>query len=464
MPEESTDQEPPERAGTTINQISDNSGNAVQARDVHGDVRIGAHPDNDVEIVLQPEQSEIVLAVGHGCKVVPLTVNCHLSQPLILELSLRGASTPRWTVEPAEITVRPGVPEVATLRLPCSATEPQAGPKHLRVVAKQQGGKREWQSQPPVTVTVPAKPGLVVKPKIEPTVLHGGTQTIIVAVCNTGNTRLAGSLMRWKPSAGVAGYLPPEAVAPPNGGTPPFELAPGATAERPVVVTLPPPEMTERTWCLPIAVRLDGVERPMPVPDLTVTQAGWLTQIPGYARRLASWGRAEHGPYRRVTLAISGIALFVAGLLLGSNIFASRATGESSAATTSASSQDPAVSSIPSLFAPVPYERMTCTAGTSVVYLASMTRREADEYAAYFVQREYSRMNNLNPPLSRRYAIHVTARPDLCPTLRRLLDQSPSMREYSTFIWIDAPTSEAAGICKDLDQRQAFDCHPVPVS
>jgi hypothetical protein len=464
MPEEFTDQEPPERTDTTINQILGDPGNAVQARDVHGDVHIGAHPDHDVEIILQPEQSEVVLDVGSRCAVIPLIVNCHLSQPLTVKLSLRGAPTPRWTVEPSEVTVRAGVPEPAVLRLPCTATEPQAGPKYLRVVAQNRDGKREWQSEPPITVTVQAKPGLAVQPKVAPSVLKGRKQTITVTVRNTGNTRLTGSLRRWTSSASDAGYLPKDAVEPPKGGTPPFQLDPGGTAERPVVVTLPPPEMTARKWYLPIAAWLEGANHPCTVPELAVTQPGWLKQIPEHTRRLTSWGSVKHGPYRRVTLAISGIAVFIVGLLFGSNVFSSQSTGAGTAVTTPSSRQNTTASPVPPLFEPVHYKRMACATDTSVVYLASMTRREADAYAAYFVQREYGRMNTLKPPLNQRYVIHVSDRSDLCPTLRRRLDQSPSMSEYSTFIWISVPTSEASSTCKNLGRPQAFDCQAVSIN
>ncbi len=464
MPEEPTNRKPPEHTDTTINQILGNHGNAAQLRDVHGDVHIGAHADSDVEVVLQPERPEVVADVGDKCTVIPVTVNSHLPRPLTVKLSLRNAPTKQWTVEPSEVTVGPGVPAHATVRLPCTATEPQAGPKYLRVVARHRHGKREWQSEPPITVTVQARPDLVVDPEVTPNVIKGRQQTVTVTVRNNGNTRLTGSLRRWVSPESEAGYLPLEAIGPPaTGGTPPFQLAPGETEERLVVVTLPPPEVKAKKWHLPIAVWLDGDTHPCTVPELTVTQLGWSAEIPDYVKRLTEWARVEHGPYRRVTLAIAGVAVFIAGLLFGANVFSSQPTNEGAAVATSPSDQI-ATSSVPPLFAPVHYEPMACTAGTSVLYLASMTKREADEYAAYFVQREYSRMNTLKPRLNQPYTIHVTDRADLCPALRRLLDQSPSMTEYSTFIWIGVPTSEAADTCKKLGRQQTFDCYGVPVT
>lgn len=461
MPEESTDREPPGRADATINnQVSGPLGPVVQARDVHGDVHIGAHADNDVEIVLQPEQPEV--AVGAGDEhTIPLTVNSHLAQPVTVKLSLRGAGTSQWTVEPGEVTVRPGVPALAVVRLPCTATEPPAGPKYLRVVARPRGGKREWQSKPAVTVTVQPQPGLAVESKVAPGVLGGRKQKTRVIVRNTGNTRLAGSLRPWIPSAGDARYLALDAVRLPDGNTLPFRLEPGGVTEQPVVVTLPPPNVTARQWQLPIAAWLDGTEQPCAVPALTVTQPGWLEQIPGHVRRLARWARVEHGPYRRVTLAICGIAVFVVGLLFGANVLPAQPTGAEPAPS---SDQAATVPSVPPLFAPVHYERMACTAGTSVVYLGSMTRREADAYAAYFVQREHSRMNALKVPVGQRYTIHVSSRDDLCPVERKRLDSESKMAAYSTFIWMSVPTGEAAGTCANLGLQPGPDCTVVSIN
>lgn len=456
MPEESSEQ-PPERTGATINRVVGDPANAVQARDV-GSINFGANADNDVEVVLQPEQPEVVVGPGRECTVIPLTVSSHLAEPVTVKLSLRGAPTPQWAVEPGEVTVHRDAPESAAIRLPCTATEPSAGPKHLRVVAKHRDG-RTWPSDPSITVTVRPKPGLAVETTGAPDV-RGGEQTIPLTVRNTGNTRLRGSLKRRTAPEGEAGYLPREAIAPPQGGTPPFELNPGEAVERLVVVTLPPPEMTERKWKLPIAAWLEGAEEPCTVPELTVTQPGWLSEIPGHLQRLSSWSRVKHGPYRRGTLAIWGVAVFIAGLLFGANVFYS----PPAAVSAPPSNETATTPSVPPRFAPVPREPMPCTPGNAVVYLASMTKPEADEYAAYFVQREYSRMKALEIPADRRYAIHVTDRADLCPVLRRDLDGNPKMANFSAFIWIGAPANEAAGICANLALPRNFDCVVKPVT
>ncbi|EOD67406.1 hypothetical protein [Amycolatopsis vancoresmycina] len=462
MPEEPTEQEPLDHTGTTINRVEGDSGTTLQARDVHGNVNFGAHSDTDVEIVLLPEQPEVVVEPGGECTSVPVTVKSHLAEPVTVTLSLRGAPTSQWAVEPSEVTVLPGKRARARLRLPCTATEPSAGPKHLHVVARHRDGNRTWRSESGIDVSVRAEPGLAVAPDVTPAVLKGGEQTVTVTVRNTGNTHLLGALKRWTTSGNDAGYLPRDGVAlPPAGAS--FELPPGEAADLLAGVTLPPPELTEKKWCLPIAAWLKGAEDPCVVPELTVTQPGWLSEIPGYVNRLAAWGRVKHGPYRRATLAVSGLAVFLGGLLFGASVFSSQPAGDAAAAAAPPSSQPAAASPVPPRFAPVPREPMACTPGTTVVYLASMTKGEADEYAAYFVQREYSRMNDLKP-VKLHYPIHVTDRAGLCPGLRQKLDRSPSMADYSTFVWIGVPTSEGADICQKLDRRQTFDCLAVPLT
>ncbi|MET8850836.1 hypothetical protein [Amycolatopsis sp. NPDC004625] len=448
MPKESGEQDRPDGTGPTVNRVVGDVAHAVQARDV-GNVNIGVHSDHDVEVVLQPEQSEVVVGPGDRHGVVPLTVTSHLAEPVTVELSLRGAGTSPWTVEPGEVTVRPGASASAAIRLPCKATEPSAGPKDLHVMAKQRDGRRTWRSERPVRVRVRADPGLAVEPKVVPDVVEG-RRTVAVTVRNTGNIRLAGSVKRRTAPEG-AGYLPPAAVILPAEGGVPFEVDPGATAEVPVGLVVPPPEMTRKTWKLPLAAWIEGAEEPCAVPGLTVTQPGWLS----------SWSQAEHGPFRRSTLAVMIVVVLLFGLLLGAIFFSS---SQPAAVSAPPPSQLAAPAPVPPRFAPVPREPMACTPGTAVVYLASMTKPEADEYAAYFVQRERSRMKALKLPAGQNHPIHVTDRAELCPVLREKLDRSPSMTEYVTFVWLDVPTSEAAGICKNLDRPHPFDCLAVPLT
>jgi hypothetical protein len=463
MPEEFSEQEPPDRTGTTINRVVGDSGSTLQARDVHGNVNFGAHSDTDVEVVLEPARPDPVVGPGGECLVIPVRVNSHLTEPVTLTLSLRGAPTSLWAVEPGEVTVHPGVPARATLRLPCTATEPSTGPKHLRVVAQHRGGKRTWLSEPGITVSVRAEPGLAVEPEVTPDVLGGGEQTITVTVRNTGNTHLQGALKRWIPPGKEAGYLPWGAVALPPANEAPFKLQPGEATVLRAVVMLPPPEMTDKKWYLPLAAWLEETEQPHTVPELTVTQPGRLAEIREHAKRLTAWGQVKRGPYRRVTLAGVGVAVFLVGLVLGASAFSAPPASDAAAVAAPPSSQTAAPSSVPPRFTPVPRDPMGCTPGTTVVYLASMTKPEADEYAAYFVQREYSRMNDLKP-VKLHYPIHVTDRADLCPALRQKLDRSSSMAAYTTFVWIGVPTSEGADICQKLDRRQTFDCLAVPLT
>lgn len=441
-------QEQHEPVGPVTNSALGEAENVVQAGNIAGGVFFNTQSNREIEVVLEPEDDVVPLRTDGKPNPVPVTITNNLPGPQTIRLRIEGVSTNRWTVEPAEVRVSAGKSARAQLHLICTPTGPSAGPKQVAVRATN-SEEKSWSSNF-ITVRVPAVHSIKVGEAVDPGRVTRGECTINVSVRNDGNTYLAGKMECCQPPENALSYLNPRGI---KISDPSIRLAAGRTGRIAANVSLPPPSAIATKRHLLLVARLDGTDYQPSESKVSITQAGWISQIPHYLRQLRSWCSTKLGPYRRGSLIFSGTALFVAGMVLASMIRPSTAPD---AATTAGPSRPAATSTSPIPSPLVQYVPMLCAPGMSIVFLASLQAQDADRYGAFLVRSETERLKRLDHRLRYSYVIHLSRRIGACEeALRDMTDP-----KYQAFLWTGpVPTGDESTVCADLGKTQQEDCH-----
>jgi hypothetical protein len=209
----------------------------------------------------------------------------------------------------AIVSVPPSADVVATLIVRCRPQEPPAGPRDISVFAADPANRQRYATSRPKRVRVLPKPAL--KLDAAPFTQVPGTMryTTQVAVTNSGNARVAGTIEAVPPAP--AGQVPPWRAACEGS----FELLPGASGSVTVSVALIGRGLGERTLRVPLraAVDRDGVTLE---PDhLELVDRGLGQDLQEAAAAFVRWGRRPVTAPRGL-LASGAVGLVVLVLLL----------------------------------------------------------------------------------------------------------------------------------------------------
>jgi hypothetical protein len=447
------------------NQVSDAGGHVVQARTINGGVHLtDAKPApnvNEIGVYLRPDRAEVHFRVG-TTEWFQLTITNRTPRDRRLSLRFESASTTglRWHHEDA------ATPEVLTvpadrslplrLKVTCTATD-FAGPDVLKVLAGEldaRTGERTWWSSDPLPIQIGRAPGLDAVLEQPDDVYDSGTYETVVTLTNTGNTSLAGRLHLRTEFDGVEhpDWLDSDKVTIIDG--PDFDLRPGAPAtDLRVAVELPVSPLLERTWRVPLAVHVDCDDLPPVDREFTLTQSGELDA-------LREWGRTPD-PWKRRTIVVGAISLLVLGITLGAQV------GGPSDGTTTPSAQSNAAVSAPA-DVQLPYSRMPCEQGKSVLVLHSLEESAAAADVKLLLDYETMWLGQRLPgdKLPDGAKVRLSTRQDTCPkVLQGSTPDRDTDKRYSRFVWLGpVPSDRAPALCDDLHKVTWKNCSPVGVA
>ncbi|MGW6933653.1 hypothetical protein ACWGE0_26605 [Lentzea sp. NPDC054927] len=106
----------------------------------------------------------------------------------------------------------------------------------------------------------------------------------------------------------------------------------------------------------------------------------------------------------------------------------------------------------------------SCVAGTSVVFLSSLTAEDARAHGPWLLNFETSRLASLATRTAGLpvHPVHMGLRDQVCKTA---MDSHSTNKAFEVFLWIGPlPTADAGALCGLLGKPASWDCHVVPAA
>ncbi|MET9225836.1 hypothetical protein [Lentzea sp. NPDC003310] len=445
--------------GETRNEFSGSAETVLQAGNIGAVHFRGSKSSEDIALMLICD-AELELNPGDQVSLT-LEVSNLKDQPHDVVLHLNGMPGTSSEVVPDKVTIAPRRTEKVKLVLRTSPTSPEAGRRRVSVHAEDPSGRRLAETSE--TVTIVSRPNLTASLALPGDLSEPGTYEGVVELTNTGNKPLQGTIQ----APGEFGEAPAHHLDLVGSGS--FDLAPGDSALLDLELRLSTQAPLTTSWSpqFEISVARGGLDSF--TQEVTVTQIGWLAQMPAFlaaafaAARVrlgefVSWCGEKPATRRGVLLTVAGVAVVLTSVVTA-GLSGEPTTPAGSAAGTTTSSTGPPATSVP---AP-PYSVMPCAPGTSAINLWGMTEAEAGAHAAWLIEYESRRLQRL-PGEDARFVgqlldlhhprVQVSRWDDACSPFR-----GSKRPEAEVFVWFGPlPSDQVESVCAMLHKHEPLDC------